>query len=59
MSASREGDETAILEVRASNTAALRLYFKLGFQQVGRRASYYSDGEDAVLMERELVNIHT
>lgn len=42
------------LEVRASNEAAIRLYEKLGFQEVGRRKNYYSDiREDAILMTRE------
>ena len=40
-----------ILEVRASNTAALSLYHKYGFTVTGRRRGYYSDDrEDAVVM---------
>lgn len=39
------------LEVRASNTAALSLYYRYGFTQVGLRHGYYTDSrEDAVLM---------
>ncbi len=43
------------LEVRAGNTAAIRLYEKLGFQEVGRRPSYYpttahAPREDALIM---------
>lgn len=39
------------LECRESNTAAQRLYKKLGFIRVGRRKGYYSDtGEDALVM---------
>jgi len=42
------------LEVRASNTAALSLYDKYGFTQVGLRRGYYIDNkEDAVLMSTE------
>lgn len=42
------------LEVRASNTAALSLYHKYGFTQVGLHRGYYSDNkEDAVLMSLE------
>jgi len=40
------------LEVRASNAAARRLYAGLGFDEVGLRARYYSDGDDAVLLTR-------
>jgi len=47
----RRGAEIATLEVRLSNTAAISLYQKLGFEVVGRRAGYYRDnGEDALLM---------
>ena len=42
------------LEVRVSNTAAQRLYYKYGFNEVGLRHSYYRDNkEDAVLMSLE------
>ncbi len=47
-----EGAVTAALEVRAGNEAALRLYRKFGFVEVGRRKGYYQDnGEDALLMD--------
>ncbi|MCZ6539968.1 MAG: ribosomal protein S18-alanine N-acetyltransferase [Chloroflexi bacterium] len=39
------------LEVRKSNSVAIELYRKYGFQEVGLRRRYYSDdGEDAVIM---------
>ncbi|EKD45087.1 MAG: hypothetical protein ACD_70C00080G0001 [uncultured bacterium] len=38
------------LEVRASNTEAIQLYQACGFQKVGERKKYYSDGEDALLL---------
>lgn len=38
------------LEVRASNTPAINLYKKLGFQEEGVRRKFYSDGEDALIM---------
>ncbi len=42
----------AMLEVRASNAAAQRLYKKLGFLQTGCRRNYYSDPvENALLFE--------
>jgi ribosomal-protein-alanine N-acetyltransferase len=41
------------LEVRASNTGAIRLYERFGFRAVGMRRRYYQDnGEDAVIMWR-------
>ena len=43
------------LEVRASNEAAIRLYEKKSFQQVGVRKGYYTEPvEDALLMCKEL-----
>lgn len=39
------------LEVRASNTAAQKLYLKYGFTQIDIRRSYYTDNrEDAMVM---------
>lgn len=42
------------LEVRAGNAAAIALYENSGFLRTGVRRRYYSDGEDAILMEYEL-----
>ena len=45
------GVEKVYLEVRPSNIAARKFYFKAGFQERGRRKRYYTDtGEDAILM---------
>jgi ribosomal-protein-alanine N-acetyltransferase len=41
-----------VLEVRASNARAVRLYRSLGFVATRRLASYYPDGEDALSMIR-------
>lgn len=42
------------LEVRASNEAAIALYQKLGFAQVGRRPNYYRNPrEDALILRKE------
>jgi ribosomal-protein-alanine N-acetyltransferase len=41
------------LEVRASNAAAIALYRRHGFADVGRRPRYYEGREDAVLMSLE------
>lgn len=49
--AAREGCESALLEVRAGNLGAQRLYESFGFEVVGRRPRYYQDNnEDALLM---------
>jgi [ribosomal protein S18]-alanine N-acetyltransferase len=48
---------SALLEVRASNTAAFRLYHKLGFNEIGARKGYYParvGREDALVLAREL-----
>jgi ribosomal-protein-alanine N-acetyltransferase len=43
----------ALLEVRAGNEAAVRLYEKASFQCIGRRRDYYSrPTEDALVFER-------
>ena len=45
-----------LLEVRVSNTQAITLYEKLGFQQVGRRPKYYHNPrEDALILRKELI----
>ena len=47
----RLGSRHTTLEVRRSNAAALALYRKHGFREMGVRKRYYSDnGEDAVIM---------
>jgi ribosomal-protein-alanine N-acetyltransferase len=49
--ASSRGMESFTLEVRVSNTDALRLYKKMGFMEAGVRKRYYSDNnEDAIIM---------
>lgn len=46
------------LEVRAGNEAAMALYEKMGFRNVGTRPGYYAKGsEDAVLMDKVLGEI--
>ncbi|MBN2333044.1 MAG: ribosomal protein S18-alanine N-acetyltransferase [Deltaproteobacteria bacterium] len=50
-SAAGEGVRTIHLEVRPSNTAAVRLYQSFGFSCQGKRRHYFADtGEDALIM---------
>src|SRR5262245_5295057 len=52
--AAREGARRATLEVRESNTAALELYARLGFQVTAKRRDYYTNPvEDALILWRE------
>ena len=51
---SRLGAQSATLEVRRSNTAALRLYANAGFTEAGVRRSYYTQPvEDALVLVRQ------
>jgi len=52
----QQGIYKLTLEVRVSNEPAIRLYQKLGFQQLGRRPRYYHHPqEDAFIMGKELL----
>ena len=48
------GAATCSLEVRAGNAGAQAFYEALGFHALGTRPRYYSDGEDALIMEGPL-----
>ena len=51
----RQGANSVYLEVRPTNIAAVKLYKKLGFKEIGRRPNYYADSkEDALLMMKDL-----
>jgi ribosomal-protein-alanine N-acetyltransferase len=53
--ASSKGISRIWLEVRASGSAAKRLYGKSGFSESGRRKNYYTDpAEDAIVMSLRL-----
>lgn len=43
------------LEVRASNVAALSMYKNLGFKITNRLKHYYENGEDGLLLKREIL----
>jgi len=50
-----EKAKKVFLEVRASNTPAIKLYKKMGFKEVGIRKRYYTDNyEDAIIMMKEI-----
>lgn len=42
------------LEVRKSNIIALSFYRKEQFEVIGERKKFYSDGEDAIIMSKEI-----
>ncbi len=48
------GAATCSLEVRAGNAGAQAFYEALGFHALGTRPRYYSDGEDALILEGPL-----
>lgn len=50
-----KGAREIVLEVRVGNEPAIRLYRRLGFEIVDLLRRYYSDGEDAYLMRKRLV----
>lgn len=49
----RDGVDEFRLELAESNAAARSLYEAVGFVVVGRRARYYPDGDDALLLSRQ------
>lgn len=49
------GVREVFLEVRASNKGAIRFYETLGFMRRGVLKSYYSDGEDGILLKKSLI----
>ena len=47
--------ENVLLEVRAGNEPAIKLYKKYGFKEIAVRKNYYTDpDEDAVMMKLEI-----
>ena len=55
--AGQNGAQVMFLEVRPSNQAALSLYRRAGFEEIGRRRNYYPASvgrEDAIVMRRSL-----
>jgi ribosomal-protein-alanine N-acetyltransferase len=48
------GVARVFLEVSDVNTAARALYERAGYTETGRRARYYRDGSDALVLEKTL-----
>ncbi|MBI3173135.1 MAG: ribosomal protein S18-alanine N-acetyltransferase [Chloroflexi bacterium] len=55
-----EGAAKSLLEVRASNEAAQKMYRRFGYVEDGRRPRYYKDNnEDAILMSLDLAQFNS
>lgn len=52
--AKKLGAKRVTLEVSAANARARNFYARAGAKIVGRRAKFYNDGSDAVLMDYSL-----
>jgi ribosomal-protein-alanine N-acetyltransferase len=55
-----QGAGIAYLEVRCSNSHAIRMYQRMGFSEVGQRKAYYpgiKEREDALVLALDLVNM--
>ena len=52
--AKERGARVILLVVRVSNAPAMTMYLKEGFKGIYVRPRYYPDGEDAVVMQKEL-----
>lgn len=53
--ARRRNAADVLLEVRADNPRAQRLYLRFGFEQIHIRPRYYRDGVDALIMRLPLI----
>lgn len=58
IAAAERGAETSMLEVRVGNAAAIKLYKKFGYHEVGIREKYYqNNNEDALLLNLDQIDI--
>ena len=51
------GAKSSILEVRESNINAINLYKKIGYKQISVRKNYYSNGDNALVLEFKFIDI--
>lgn len=51
--------EFIYLEVEIDNLPALNLYKKYGFEAIHQRKNYYGQGQDAIVMRKEMSNVFT
>ena len=49
-----KGIDKIFLEVRKTNDAAIKLYQGQGFNKISERKKYYQNGEDAIVMLKEI-----
>jgi ribosomal-protein-alanine N-acetyltransferase len=58
--ANQKGVQSVFLEVRISNQAAIHLYDKIGFKQIGIRKAYYRNGnqerENALILAMDMIS---
>lgn len=55
--AMQRGCDGVLLEVRARNASARALYEQAGFVVIHTRKAYYPDGEDALILRKELTAV--
>ncbi len=48
--------KSMILEVRNNNINAIKIYEKFGFKKIHVRKNYYSNGDDALILEHKLIS---
>ena len=54
-SAKEKGVKNFFLEVRKSNLTAISLYEKSGYKVINERKKYYADGENALVLKKEIL----
>ncbi len=52
---SKQNVKKIFLEVGEKNIPAINLYLKCGFEQYNKRNNYYKNGENAILMKKQLI----